>query len=130
MLNHISIMGRLTKNPELRRTGSGIPVVSFGIAVNRDYGGETDFFDCVAFKQSAEFVDSYFSKGKDIVISGHLQTRSWEARDGSKRKATEIVVEHAYFAGKKEEDNKYETKPDLSPDPGWDEVDDNGHLPF
>ena len=88
MLNHIVIMGRLTRDPELRRTGSGIAVASFSVAVDRDFGGrdggekETDFIDCVAWRQTGEFVSKYFTKGSMIVVSGRLQIRSWTDKEG------------------------------------------------
>ena len=92
MLNHITIMGRLTRDPELRRTGSGVAVASFTVAVDRDFGGrdggekETDFIDCVAWRQTGEFVSKYFTKGRMIVVSGRLQIRSWTDKDGNKRR--------------------------------------------
>ena len=107
MLNHITIMGRLTRDPELRRTGSGIAVASFTIAVDRDFspkdGGEreTDFIDCVAWRQTGEFVSKYFTKGSMIVVSGRLQIRSWNDKDGNKRRTAEVVVDNIYFGGSK-----------------------------
>lgn len=103
MLNHIVIMGRLTRDPELRRTGSGIAVASFTVAVDRDFaprdGGEreTDFIDCVAWRQTGEFVSKYFTKGSMIVVSGRLQVRSWTDKDGNKRRTAEIVADNVYF---------------------------------
>ena len=91
MLNHIVIMGRLVRDPELRRTGSGVAVASFTIAVDRDFGKnengekETDFLDCVAWRQTGEFVSKYFTKGRMAVVSGRLQIRSWNDKDGNKR---------------------------------------------
>ena len=99
MLNHITIMGRLTRDPELRRTGSGIAVASFTVAVDRDFGGrdggekETDFIDCVAWRQTGEFVSKYFTKGSMIVVSGRLQIRSWTDKDGNKRRTAEVTVD-------------------------------------
>lgn len=107
MLNHIVLMGRLTKDPELRYTGSNIPVVSFSIAVERDYGKNesgdkvTDFFDISAWRQTAEFVNKYFTKGRMIVVSGSLQSRRYEAKDGTKRTAFEIVADNVYFGDSK-----------------------------
>lgn len=109
MLNHIVIMGRLTRDPELRRTGSGIAVASFTLAVDRDYkptdGGdrETDFIDCVAWRQTGEFASKYFSKGRMAVVSGRLQIRPWNDKDGNKRRSAEVVVEHMYFGDSKRE---------------------------
>ena len=103
MLNHITIMGRLVRDPELRRTGSGIAVASFTVAVDRDFGSrdggerETDFIDCVAWRQTGEFVSKYFTKGSMIVVSGRLQIRSWNDKDGNKRRTAEVVADNCYF---------------------------------
>ena len=112
MLNHITIMGRLTRDPELRRTGSGIAVASFTVAVDRDFGGrdggekETDFIDCVAWRQTGEFVSKYFTKGRMIVVSGRLQIRSWTDKDGNKRRTAEVVADNVYFGdSKRDNDN-------------------------
>ena len=107
MLNHITIMGRLTRDPELRRTGSGIAVASFTVAVDRDFGGrdggekETDFIDCVAWRQTGEFVSKYFTKGRMAVVSGRLQIRSWTDKDGNKRRTAEVVADNVYFGDSK-----------------------------
>ena len=107
MLNHIVIMGRLTRDPELRRTGSGIAVASFTVAVDRDFGGrdggerETDFIDCVAWRQTGEFVSKYFTKGSMIVVSGRLQIRNWNDKDGNKRRSAEVVADNCYFGESK-----------------------------
>ena len=107
MLNHIVIMGRLTREPELRRTGSGIAVASFTVAVDRDIvsrdGGEreTDFIDCVAWRQTGEFVSKYFTKGRMAVVSGRLQIRSWTDKDGNKRRTAEVVADNCYFGDSK-----------------------------
>lgn len=107
MLNHIVIMGRLTRDPELRRTGSGVAVASFTLAVDRDFTGkdggekETDFIDCVAWRQTGEFVSKHFAKGRMAVVSGRLQIRSWTDKDGNKRRAAEIVADNVYFADSK-----------------------------
>ena len=107
MLNHIVIMGRLTRDPELRRTGSGIAVASFTVAVDRDFGGrdggekETDFIDCVAWRQTGEFVSKYFTKGSMIVVSGRLQIRSWTDKEGNKRRTAEVVADNVYFGESK-----------------------------
>ena len=103
MLNHITIMGRLTRDPELRRTGTGIAVASFSVAVDRDFSGrdggekETDFIDCVAWRQTGEFGSKYFTKGSMIVVSGRLQIRSWTDKDGNKRRTAEVVADNVYF---------------------------------
>ena len=110
MLNHITIMGRLTRDPELRRTGSGIAVASFSLAVDRDFsprdGGEreTDFIDCVAWRQTGEFVSKYFTKGRMAVVSGRLQIRSWTDKEGSKRRTAEVVADNVYFGDSKRDD--------------------------
>ena len=107
MLNHIVIMGRLTRDPELRRTGSGIAVASFTVAVDRDFSGrdggerETDFIDCVAWRQTGEFVSKYFTKGSMIVVSGRLQIRSWTDKEGGKRRTAEVVADNVYFGESK-----------------------------
>ncbi len=107
MLNHIVIMGRLTRDPELRRTGTGVAVASFTVAVDRDFGGrdggekETDFIDCVAWRQTGEFVSKYFTKGSMIVVSGRLQIRSWTDKEGNKRRTAEVVADNVYFGESK-----------------------------
>ena len=109
MLNHITIMGRLTRDPELRRTGSGIAVASFTVAVDRDFGGrdggekETDFIECVAWRHTGEFVSKYFTKGSMIVVSGRLQIRGWTDKDGNKRRTAEVVADNVYFGDSKRE---------------------------
>lgn len=105
MLNCITIMGRLTRDPELRRTGSGIAVASFTVAVDRDFAQdgkkETDFIDCVAWRQTGEFVSKYFRKGSMIVVKGRLQIRNWNDKDGNKRKTAEVVADNCYFGSTK-----------------------------
>ena len=108
MLNHITVMGRLTRDPELRRTGSGIAVANFTLAVERDFaskeGGEkeTDFIDCVAWKSTGEFVSRYFQKGSMAAVAGRLQSRKWKDKDGNNRITWEIVAENVYFAERKQ----------------------------
>ena len=110
MLNHITIMGRLTRDPELRRTGSGVAVASFSLAVDRDFGKndngerETDFIDCVAWRQTGEFVSKYFQKGRMIVVDGRLELRDWTDKDGNKRRSAEVNVANAYFGDSKRDD--------------------------
>jgi len=110
MLNHITIMGRLTRDPELRYTQSQTPVASFTLAVDRDFGGrdggekQTDFIDCVAWRQTAEFVSKYFQKGSMAVVSGRLQIRDWTDRDGGKRRSAEVVVDNIYFGESRRRD--------------------------
>ena len=106
MLNKIILMGRLTRDPELRRTQSGTAVTSFSLAVDRDFksqGGdkETDFIDVVAWRNTAEFVSKYFTKGSMAVVSGRLQIRDWTDRDGNKRRSAEIVADNVYFGESK-----------------------------
>ncbi len=103
MLNHITIMGRLTRDPELRTTQAGVSVTSFTVAVDRDFGGrdggerQTDFIDCVAWRSTGEFVSKYFHKGSMIVVSGRLQSRKWQDRDGNNRTSWEINADNVYF---------------------------------
>lgn len=108
-LNHITIMGRLTKDPELRRTGSGIACTSFTLAVDRDYGNngekETDFIDCVAWRSTADFVSNYFTKGRMAVVSGRLQIRGWTDKDGNKRRTAEVVADNVYFGDSKKDND-------------------------
>ena len=105
MLNHITIMVRLTRDPELRYTQSQTPVASFTVAVDRDFGGrdggekQTDFIDCVAWRQTAEFVSKYFTKGSMAVVSGRLQIR-----EGGKRRSAEVVVDNMYFGESRRRD--------------------------
>lgn len=110
MLNKIFIMGRLTRDPELRRTNNGTAVASFSLAVDRDYKNadgtkETDFIDVVAWRQSAEFVSMYFSKGRMAVVEGRLQLRDWTDKDGNKRRNAEVVVDNIYFGDSKRDGN-------------------------
>ena len=106
MLNHIVLMGRLTRDPELRRTGSGIAVASFTLAVDRDFAAqgaekETDFVDIVAWRNPAEFVSRYFTKGRMAVVTGRLQIRNWTDKDGNKRRSAEVVADNVYFGDSK-----------------------------
>ena len=105
MLNTIIIQGRIVRDPELRRTGSGIAVASFTVAVDRDFAQdgkkETDFIDCVAWRQTGEFVSKYFKKGSMIVVKGRLQIRNWNDKDGNKRKTAEVVADNCYFGSTK-----------------------------
>ena len=150
MLNHITIMGRLTRDPELRYTQSQTPVASFTLAVDRDFGSrdggekQTDFIDCVAWRQTAEFVSKYFTKGSMAVVSGRLQIRDWTDRDGGKRRNAEVVVDNIYFGESKRRDGgdvRSESRPayqssyeSVSPSMGasaFSELgDDDGELPF
>jgi single-strand DNA-binding protein len=133
MLNKIFVMGRLTKNPELRRTGSGTPVASFTLAVDRDFksqGGEkeTDFIDIVAWRSTAEFVSKFFSKGRMAVVEGRLQIRDWTDKDGNKRKNAEIVADNVYFGDSKRDGQQ--DKPVAQQEFNEIEEDDDETLPF
>jgi single-strand DNA-binding protein len=106
MLNKIILMGRLTKDPELRRTQGGTAVASFSLAVDRDFKGqngekETDFIDIVAWRNTAEFVSKYFSKGRMAVVEGRLQLRDWTDKDGIKRRSAEVIADNVYFGDSK-----------------------------
>ena len=111
MLNHIVLMGRLTRDPELRRTGSGVAVASFTLAVDRDYRPENgerevDFINIVAWRSTAEFVSRYFSKGRMAVVSGRLQIRNWTDTEGSKRRSAEVVADNIYFGNSKRDSDR------------------------
>lgn len=139
MLNKVFIMGRLTRDPELRRTQTGTPVASFSLAVDRDFKdkatGErtTDFIDVVAWRNTAEFVSRYFTKGRMAVVEGRLQMRDWTDKDGNKRRSAEVVADQVYFgdAGKKDDapttfgGMSYQNNDDFQELP-----DDDGKLPF
>ena len=119
MLNKIILMGRLTRDPELRRTGSGTAVTSFSLAVDRDFTSqsgekETDFIDIVAWRGTAEFVSKYFTKGRMAVVEGRLQIRDWTDRDGGKRRSAEVIADNVYFG-----DSKREGGSDYSPAPAY-----------
>lgn len=116
MLNKAILMGRLTKDPELRHTGTGKPVATFTVATDNGHGEtkKTDFINCVAWNKTAEFVSKWFSKGQMIVVVGRLSTRSWESRDGRKNYATEVVTNEVYFGeSKKEETSPEDTSEDF-----------------
>ena len=151
MLNHITIMGRLTRDPELRYTQSQTPVASFSLAVDRDFGSrdggekQTDFIDCVAWRSTAEFVNKYFQKGSMAVVSGRLQIRDWTDREGGKRRSAEVVVDNIYFGESRRRDSSegsydsrssyssYEAPRSASPAPSspFSDLDDgDGELPF
>lgn len=126
MLNTITIMGRLTRDPELRYTQSNTPVASFTLAVDRDFGEkQTDFIDCVAWRGTGEFVDRYFSKGSMAIVSGRLQIRSWTDDNGNKRRNAEVVAEHVYFG----ESKRREASADISA-ADFEDLDDDNELPF
>ena len=123
MINKVILMGRLAKDPELRRTGAGTPVTSFSIAINAGYGENqhTDFVNCTAWNKTAEFVSKYFTKGKMIIVIGRISTRSWETQDGKKAYATEVIVSEVSF-GESKSENPSAAKDDFTP---LDEADDD-----
>lgn len=131
MLNKIFIMGRLTRDPELRRTQGGNAVTSFALAVDRDFKSadgtkETDFIDVVAWRNTAEFAAKYFTKGRMAVVEGRLQMRDWTDKDGNKRRSAEVVADNIYFG-----DSKREDAPAGNSAPTFEEIeDDGGDLPF
>ena len=132
MLNHITIMGRLTRDPELRHTGSGIAVASFTVAVDRDRAPEgqereTDFIDCVAWRGAGEFVSKYFTKGSMFVVSGRLQIRGWTDKEGNKRRSAEVVADNCYFGEGKKENRGESYGQDYQPD--YPALPDDGYLP-
>lgn len=147
MLNRIIIMGRLTRDPELRHTQSGTAVASFSLAVDRDFKNqngekETDFIDVVAWRNSAEFVSRYFTKGRMAVVEGRLQIRDWTDREGGKRRSAEVVADNIYFGDSKrdgETGGASFSRPAAPADYGMPPVggdqfaelaDDDGELPF
>ncbi len=142
MLNKIFIMGRLTRDPELRRTQNGTAVAGFALAVDRDYKNadgtkETDFIEVVAWRSSAEFVSKYFTKGRMAIVEGRLQIRDWTDKDGNKRRNAEVVADNVYFGdSKKEGDSSGGYKAagkavDVEPDTGdFAEVEDEEDWPF
>ena len=146
MLNHIVLMGRLTRDPELRRTGSGVAVASFTLAVDRDYAAqgaekETDFVDIVAWRSTAEFVSKYFSKGRMAVVSGRLQIRNWQDKEGNKRRSAEVVADNVYFGDSKRDGASggdyappaYGSPASTYSAPaggGFAEIEEDGELPF
>lgn len=146
MLNHIVLMGRLTRDPELRTTQSGVSVVSFTLAVDRDFqnrdGGDrqADFIDIVAWRNTAEFVSKYFAKGRMAVVSGRLQIRDWTDKEGGKRRSAEVVADNVYFGDSKRDaaptgQSSGYAAPSYGNDSGsvhvdFSEVEDDGELPF
>lgn len=140
MLNKIFIMGRLTRDPELRTTNSGTSVASFSLAVDRNYKGadgekETDFIDCVAWRQTGEFAAKYFTKGRMAVVEGRLQIRPWTDKEGNNRRSAEVIVDNMYFGDSKRDGDTGGAKPASGPvnvsANDWQEADeDEGDLPF
>lgn len=128
MLNTITIMGRLTRDPELRRTSSGVAVASFTLACERDFAPqgadkETDFIDVCAWRYTAEFVEKYFSKGQMAIVTGRLQIRNWEDKEGNKRRSAEILADHVYF-GEAKRDKTTQGEPQYDPQGGFSEIED------
>ena len=150
MLNRIIIMGRLTRDPELRYTNNQTPVASFTLAVDRDFADKqtneraTDFIDCVAWRSTADFVHKYFAKGSLAAVTGRLQIRDWVDKEGNKRRSAEIIVDNIYFGDSKRRDSDNESQipsydRSTGPAPGDDqtvpegpfsELSDEGELPF
>ena len=133
MLNHIVLTGRLVRDPELRYTQSQKPVTSFSVACERDFvaGGEkreTDFIDCVAWNNTANFVHDYFKKGNMIIVSGRLQSRDWTDKDGNKRRAWEIIADRVYFGEAKARDAA--PAPFDASAPQFEELANDGDLPY
>lgn len=149
MLNQIVLMGRLTRDPELRHTQSGVAVASFTIAVDRDFGSkdggekQTDFIDIVTWRNTAEFVSKYFAKGRMAVVSGRLQIRDWTDKDGGKRRSAEVIADNVYFGDSKKSEGGQESyggqsygnsygssykAPAIESE--FTELDDDGELPF
>ena len=140
MLNKIFIMGRLTRDPELRTTNSGTSVASFSLAVDRNYKGadgekETDFIDCVAWRQTGEFAAKYFAKGRMAVVEGRLQIRPWTDKEGNNRRSAGVIVDNMYFGDSKRDGDTGGARPASGPvnvsANDWQEADeDEGDLPF
>lgn len=131
MLNKVVLMGRLTRDPDLRKTGSGTAVASFSLAVDRDFKGqsgerETDFIDVVAWRGTAEFVSKYFSKGRMAVVEGRLQVRDWTDKDGAKRRSTEVIADNVYFGDSKKASDSDTAPAPITPIPEGEECE----LPF
>ena len=125
MINKVILMGRLTRDPELRHTNSGASVCSFSVAVDNGYGEnrQTDFINCVAWRQTAEFISKYFRKGSMVALEGSIQTRSWDDQEGKKRYATEVIVNQVYFAESKRDSQSAMGDDSFAP------VNDFGSLP-
>ena len=133
-MNIIAIKGRLVRDPEIRQTQSGVSVTNITVAVDRSYsaGGEkqTDFFDCVFWRQGAEFVSKYFKKGKEIIVTGEMQSRKWQDKDGNNRISWEIQNAHAEFCGGKSDNSAVNTTDSNSNENDFSVIEDSGDLPF
>lgn len=132
MLNHITLMGRLTADPQLRYTNSGTAVAWFTIAVDRDFGDKaTDFIEVVAWRQTGEFASKYFTKGMMVAVDGRLQFRDWTDQNGNKRRNAEVVADHLYFAERKRENAQEEYRPaGAGVNVQFEEIENEGELPF
>ena len=131
MLNHIVLMGRLTRDPEIRRTGSGVAVTSFTLAVDRDFKSQdgqkhTDFIDVTCWRNTAEFAAKYFAKGRMAAVSGSLQIRKWQDKDGNNRYSAEVVADNVYFADSKREGGEFPVIENDDANP----FEDDDNLPF
>lgn len=131
-MNRVVLMGRMTKDPEMRQTQSGVSVCRFSLAVNRRFAKEgqqnADFINCTAWRQQADFISKYFQKGNMIAIVGSIQTSSWDGQDGKKQYSTDVLVDEAYFTGSKEN-----TSAPADTSGGFDgfmEMPDNDNLPW
>ena len=130
MLNSVIIMGRLTRDPEMRHTQNGTAVASLTLACDRDFNPkngekETDFIDVVVWGKTAELADNYFTKGRMVIVEGRLQVRGWQDKDGNKRKSTEVVADRMYFG-----DSKQDGKKQTAPSDDFEEIEDDGDIPF
>ena len=127
MLNEVILMGRLTRDPDVRMTQNGTTAANFALACERDYAPqgqdrETDFFDIVAFRNTADFVGQYFSKGQLVAVKGRLQQRDWTDKQGNKRRTTEILADRCYFAEKRQDKD--------ASDAGFQQMSDSTPVPF
>lgn len=133
MINKVILMGRLTRDPEMRHTNSGTPVTTFSIAIDNGYGDNkrTDFVNCLAWNKTAEFVTKYFTKGKMIVIAdGRISTRSWETQDGKRAYATEVVAKEVSFGETKSSQQTATQPPMQDDDDDFTPLDEDDDLPF
>ena len=135
MLNKCFLLGRMTKDPEIRRTNGGTAVTSFTLAVDRDFKTngekETDFIDVVAWRNTAEFVSKYFSKGRMAIVEGRLQIRDWTDKNGNKRRTAEVVADNVYFGDSKKESNvENKEEPEYKQADLAESSEEDGELPF
>lgn len=132
MINKVILMGRLTRDPEMRHTNSGTPVTTFSIAIDNGYGDNkrTDFVNCLAWNKTAEFVTKYFTKGKMIIVIGRITTRSWETQDGKRAYATEVVAKEVSFGETKSSQQTATQQPMQDDDDDFTPLDEDDDLPF